>query len=214
MLAGWRAGTRSRRPRAGAPARPGRGSSTSGVPCSITAFMIVHQHTPNSSATCDTGRAFSPTWRHASIPARRVITACASTWSECSVHVFASHSVFAATPPPLAPHQPGRTTETREVTNLHRLAFVRLRARSRTPRIPSNSAIVSIVITSSSVDLDHLEHPEPVKSQQRFRQPDTVAHAGVSSSSQPSAAATMTGPLPETVDPLLPITPYTNAKSH
>ncbi len=27
------------------------GSSTSGVPCSITAFMIVHQHTPSSSAT-------------------------------------------------------------------------------------------------------------------------------------------------------------------
>ena len=47
--------------------------------CSITAFITVHQHTPNSSATCDTGRAFSPTWRHASIPARRVITACAST---------------------------------------------------------------------------------------------------------------------------------------
>jgi hypothetical protein len=47
--------------------------------CSMTAFMIVHQHTPSSSANWATGRAFSPTWRHASMPARRVSTACAST---------------------------------------------------------------------------------------------------------------------------------------
>jgi hypothetical protein len=32
------------------------------------------------------------------------------------------------------------------------------------------------------VAFDDLEDPEPVQSQQRFRQPDTVAHAGVLSS--------------------------------
>ncbi len=68
------------------------GSSTSGAPCSTTAFMTVHQHTPNSSATLETGRASSPTWRHASLPARRVMTRCASMWSERSVQVFASHA--------------------------------------------------------------------------------------------------------------------------
>jgi hypothetical protein len=40
----------------------------------MTAFMTVHQHTPSSSESWDTGRAFSPTWRHASTPARRVST--------------------------------------------------------------------------------------------------------------------------------------------
>jgi Transposase len=68
------------------------GSSTSGVPCSMTAFMIVHQHTPSSSASWLTGRAFSPTCRHASTPARRVNTTCASTCSLDSVHVRAGHS--------------------------------------------------------------------------------------------------------------------------
>jgi hypothetical protein len=56
----------------------------------VTAFITVHQHTPNSAATVDTGRASSPTWRQASAPARRVSTTWASTCSEPSVQVLAS----------------------------------------------------------------------------------------------------------------------------
>src|SRR5207302_1241759 len=37
---------------------------------------------------------------------------------------------FTATPPPLAPHQPRRAPEAREITDLHRPAFVRLRTRA------------------------------------------------------------------------------------
>ncbi len=34
-------------------------------PCSTTAFITLHQHTPSSAATVDTGGASSPTWRQA-----------------------------------------------------------------------------------------------------------------------------------------------------
>ena len=53
-------------------------------PAACPAHDGVHDrspHTPRSAAGCDTGRVFSPTWRHASIPAPRVSTACASTCS-------------------------------------------------------------------------------------------------------------------------------------
>ena len=68
------------------------GASTSGELCSMTAAITVHQHTPSSSASWLTGRAFSPTWRHISVPARRVSTARTDTWSTVSVQVFASQS--------------------------------------------------------------------------------------------------------------------------
>ena len=68
------------------------GSSTSGVPCSTTASITVHQQTPSSRATTATGRASSPTWRVASAPARSVSTAPGATCSVPSVHVLAAQS--------------------------------------------------------------------------------------------------------------------------
>jgi hypothetical protein len=53
--------------------------------------MIVSQHTPNSSANCDTGRSSAPTRRPAAAPVRRcagaaVNTTWASKNSSGSVH--------------------------------------------------------------------------------------------------------------------------------
>jgi hypothetical protein len=50
----------------------GAGSSTSGVPYTVTADMTAHHEQPSSEATPDTGRACWPTCRHAHNPARRV----------------------------------------------------------------------------------------------------------------------------------------------
>lgn len=88
------------------------GPSTSGVPCSTTAFMSVHQHTPNSRATCATGRACSPTCRHTSAPARRVNMAVVSSASTCSFGPrLPSARPLPATPPPLPDFQAYRPPE-------------------------------------------------------------------------------------------------------
>jgi hypothetical protein len=68
------------------------GSSTSGVPCSTTAFITVHQHTPTRRRQSTPAGASSPTWRQASAPARRVSTTWASTCSDGSVQVLAVQS--------------------------------------------------------------------------------------------------------------------------
>jgi hypothetical protein len=48
------------------------GSSTSGVPYTVTADMAAHHEQPSSPATDDTGRARRPTCWQAHNPARRV----------------------------------------------------------------------------------------------------------------------------------------------
>jgi hypothetical protein len=58
----------------------------------MTACITVQQHTPSSSASWLTERPFSPTWRHAATPARRVSTARELTCSLLSGHVRAGHS--------------------------------------------------------------------------------------------------------------------------
>ena len=68
---GSRAGTTSHRHPTGAPDRPGRDHRRAGRRGRATAFMIVSQHTPNSSANCDTGRSSAPTRRPAAAPVRR-----------------------------------------------------------------------------------------------------------------------------------------------
>ena len=131
-----------------APMRPG--SSTSGVPCSMTAFITVHQHTPSSPATLATGRASSPTWRHASAPARRVSTAWASTWSECSVQVLASQSASTQRHRRLIhTSRAGRPKQVRSRMSIG----IRSWASARTPQReqPTICTADSTVMTSSSV---------------------------------------------------------------
>ena len=205
--AGSRRGTTSHRPRAGTTGPTRSGSSTSGVPCSITAFMTVHQHTPNSLATWDTGRAFSPTWRQASTPARRVITACAST----SVRAFRPGlrvaRVVDTTPTSLAPHQPGRPAEARQVTELHHLAFMSFGARS-TRSTPHQ--------LGDRLDGDHklVGRSRPPRAPGTPPVPATLPPAryrrsrrGPPRRRSREEAATMTGPLPQQVDPQLPTFP-------
>jgi len=124
------------------------GSSTRRVPCSITAFMIVHQHTPNSAATVETGRANSPTWRHASSPARHLINWRANAAGDSSVHVLVSHKSsrqrqrrFRHT------NRVGRPKHAKSRTSI----VTRSCASARTPQPaqPTTTAVDSIVITSS-----------------------------------------------------------------
>jgi len=68
------------------------GSSTSGVPYSRTAAMIVAQPTPKSPATAATVWPSCPTRRHASRRARSVIDARGRTSSLVSVHVTVGHA--------------------------------------------------------------------------------------------------------------------------
>ncbi len=161
------------------------GSSTSGVPCSITAFMTVHQHTPNSFATCDTGRAFSPTWRHASIPARRVITAWASTRADRSVHVFASHASSTQRHRRLRHTSlAGRPKHARSRISTRRRSC----ASARTPQReqPSTVAVDSIAITSSSGLSITSSTRNPSSPSSASASPIPSLTSGVSSSSQPS----------------------------
>jgi hypothetical protein len=125
------------------------GSSMSGRPCSSTAVMIVHQHTPSSSASSDTGRAFSPTWRHASAPARMVSTARDDTCSEVSVHVRAAHNGSRQR------HRRLRHTSRAGRPNAGRSRIstvIRSWASARTPQPaqPTRTAVVSISITTSA----------------------------------------------------------------
>ena len=125
------------------------GSSTSGVPCSITAAMTVHQHTPNSSASSATGRAFSPTWRHASIPARRVNRQRAENCAEVSVQVLASQSGSTHRQRRLRhTSRAGRPKQARSRTS----TAIRSCASALVPHAahPATVTVVSIVTTSSS----------------------------------------------------------------
>lgn len=176
----------------------------------MTAFMTVHQHTPNSSATCDTGRASSPTWRHASVPARRVNTTWASRCCDVSVHVLLAQRL-PAPPSPLHPHQPRRSPETGQIPDRHPHPILGLGPGAA----PSTADTIGHCLDRDNQlrdGLGNVEHPEPGQSQQRLRQTSTVAHAGVSSPLLPQTAVTMTGPLPRVVDGQLPATPHFNAK--
>ena len=128
------------------------------------------------------------------------------------VHVFASHNASRQRHRRLRhTNRAGRPKHARSRTStaLRSCASARVPA----PAQPATRTTVSTMTTSSSAFSVTSRTRNPSQSQQRFRQPDTVAHAGVSSSSQPSAAATMTGPLPQVVDPVLPIAPYTNRRA-
>ena len=178
------------------------GSSTRGVPCSIAAFMTVHQHTPNSAATTETARASSPTCRHVSAPARRVRTTWASMWREPSVQVLASQSGSTQRQRRLIHRsRAGRPKQGRSRMSMGMRSW----ASARVPQLrqPTTPTVVSMVITSSSGPSTHLEDPEPVQSQKRLRQPGTVGHLRDLPSSQPWTATTIAGSLPALVDPRL-----------
>jgi len=157
------------------------GSSTSGVPCSTTAFMTVHQHTPNSSASRATERASSPTCRHTSAPPRRVSTAWAPKSGESRSR---SSPHTAVPPPPLVPDQPGGPIEARHVTHVHRRPVLGLSSHPATR--PAHHG--------GRLDLDdhldrassHAQHLEPVQAQHLPGHRGAVAHAVVSSSLLPS----------------------------
>jgi hypothetical protein len=193
-----------------------RGSSTSGVPCSTTAFMTVHQHTPSSSATLLTGRASSPTCRHASAPARRVSTTWASRCSEVSVQVLRSHAGSGQR------HRRLRHTSRAGRPKHGRSRMAVGRRSCATARVPqpahaSTSMIVSTSTTSSHGVSTTSSTRKPGSPRSASARPVPSFTQGPFSSSQPSAAVTMAGPLPHVVDPRSPTSdrrpPYSNAKS-
>ena len=81
--------------------RPGRGHRPAGAVLDHRVHHRPPTH-PELLGDLDTGRASSPTWRHASTPARRVSTTCASTCSRASRSRSSRHSAFTAPPPALA----------------------------------------------------------------------------------------------------------------
>ena len=121
--------------------------------------------------------------------------------------------LFAATPTSLPPHQPSRATEARQVADLDRQAIVRLRART-TRRAPCHRRGRLHRDHELVVRLVHCEHAQPVESQKRFRQPDTVAHRQGSpilvAVEQPRRSR---DPWPARWTPQLHVTPHPNAKS-
>ncbi len=69
------------------------GSASCSTPADPTGTYSPPSHPAEiRRATLDTGRANSPTWRHASAPARRVNTTCASSSVEVSVQVLRRHN--------------------------------------------------------------------------------------------------------------------------
>ena len=126
----------------------------------------------SSSASSDTGRAFSPTWRHASIPARRVARR-RETCSEVSVQVRAAHNASRqrqrrlrhtsragarSTPDPGLPRPSGPAP--------------RPAPRSRTTHHRGRRLDLDHDLRGR---LGHRQHPEPAESQQRLGQTCTVA---------------------------------------
>lgn len=82
-----------------------------------------------------------------------------------------------AAPPALAPHEGRRTTEAGQISDRDRHPLMRDRPsparaadRHHRGRLDRDDQLIG--------PLAHLEHPEPVKSQQLLRQASTVAHAG------------------------------------
>ena len=183
---GWRPGTTSRRSPAGAPDRPGRGSSTSGVPCSITGVhdrppahpeLLGHlRHRAGQLTDLAARLGPGPAGQHhlgVELLGASRSTSCASHNGSRHRHRRLRHTSRAGRPkhgqiPDRDPHP-----------------ILGLRP-SPAPRAADHLGVVSIVTTSSTAVSRHLEHPEAGQSQQRLGQTVTVAHAGVSSSSLPS----------------------------
>src|SRR5690606_15758510 len=137
--------------------------------------MTVSQHTPNSSATRDTGRASSPTWRAASNPARWVITCRAGNAGCASVYGLAAQS---------------------SSTQRHR----RFNTRSRTGRPKHAKSRTSTGRRSwDSARMPHLEHPTTVAVVSTV----TVSSSAVSATSRtrkPSRPNSFSAsPLPSTI---------------
>ena len=166
------------------PADPA-GSSTSGVPCSTTAFMTVHQHTPSSSATLGhrAGQLTDLPARLRSGPPgqhdlgvellgalgprlRRAATRGTATGASPTPAERVDRSTADRGPPP-APGPATRHACHSPTTHHHG---------SRLHRDTSSSPVST---TSSTRNLE---------SQQRLGEADTVIHAGASSSLLPSAA--------------------------
>jgi hypothetical protein len=81
-----------------------------------------------------------------------------------------------ATPPALAPHQPGRPPECGQIPDLHDHAVLGLRAH---PAARTAHPIGGRLDLDHHLhrDLVHAQHPEPLEPQQRLGQPGTVAHS-------------------------------------
>src|ERR1019366_7960741 len=175
--------------------------------------MTVHQHTPSSSATPETGRASSPTWRQASMPARQVSSALGGTWTERSVQVLAGHA---------SSRQRQRRLDHTRRAGRPKQVRSRMSTRTRswhsasTPQLqhPVTEAVVSTAITTSSSPSVTLSTVKPASPSIASARPVPSLMSEVPSSKLSRTTATMSGPLAALVDGRLLHDPQFNAKSH
>ena len=93
---------------------------------------------------------------------------------------------------------------------------IRSCASARTPQLPQPTcvAVVSTVTTSSAGPFGDRQHPEPVQSQKRLRQADTVVrHQGSPIAVAVEKPQRWRGPWPLWWMLLLPHAPHSNAES-
>ena len=149
------------------------GSSTRGVPWSFTASITVHQQTPSSLATPDTGLASSPTCLVASIPARCVRSPLGGTCSAVSVQVFAWQSL---SPPSFHPDKSCRSSKAWKISDIDAHPVFGLRPYS-TFGTPNDSALCLDIYYQLVWGLMNPKYLEPVKSEQCFSQRSRIVHS-------------------------------------
>jgi hypothetical protein len=116
-----------------------------------------------------------------------------------------------ATPPALAPHQPRRSAEARQIPDLdvHPVLGLSAHPAARTALHPGDRLDLDHHLGRR---LGHRQHPEPGESQQRLRQPGTVVHRRgllvVAAVEQPQR---WRDPCPAWWTPQLPPAPHFNA---